>query len=143
MGALGLLGAAVALILVGVGLAFGTLAAFLTVILVVAGVVSSSVAVGLLRGTARAGFRAFVVQCGVVAGVPAGMLCAWIASSVRHILEADLLWILFVGAISGAVAGACVAMLFVFIVQRLGNWAGTRLKISSTRPKALGPDPRR
>src|SRR6266550_895284 len=128
MGALGLLGAAVALILVGVGLAFGTLAAFLAVILVVAGVVSSSVAVGLLRGTARAGFRAFVVQCGVVAGVPAGMLSAWIASSVRHIMEADLFWILLVGAISGAVAGACVAMLFVFIVQRLGNWAGARLK---------------
>ena len=143
MGALGLLGAAVALILVGVGLALGTVAALLTVILVVAGVVSSSVALGVLRGTARSGFRAFVLQCGVIAGIPAGILCAWIASSVRHIMETDLLRILVVGAMSGAVAGACVAMLLVFIVQRLGNWAGARLKLTTTRAKALEQDPRK
>jgi hypothetical protein len=143
MGALSLLGAAVALVLLGLGLAFGTLAALGTVILIVAGVVSSSVAVGLLRGTARAGFRAFIVQCGILAGVPAGMLCAWVASSVRHVLDSDLVSVLAVGAASGAIAGACVSLLLVFVMQRLGAWVGARLKLPSSRTSPIDVKPRR
>ena len=43
---------------------------------------SSSMAIGVWRGRAQSGLRAFFVQCGLLVGVPAGMLCAWLGTSL-------------------------------------------------------------
>jgi hypothetical protein len=143
MGALGLLSAAVALVLIGFGIVLGAIAAAVTVALILAGVLSSSVAVGLVRGKARAGFYAFVVQFSIAAGVPAGMLCAWIASVVYAAAEPGLLRVLLAGAIGGAFSGLAVALLFVFVAQRLGKWAGARMELPSPAANAVLPESRK
>ena len=71
----------VALVLIGVGLAIGLVACTLGGILVGLGVVSSSFIIGFRSGRSSAGIRAFLLQCGILAGIPAGAVCAWLAQS--------------------------------------------------------------
>jgi hypothetical protein len=119
MSLISLLFAVVMLVLVGVGVGLGIVAGVLTIGLVAAGVLSSSVAMGLWRGKARAGIRTFVILCGVLSGIPAGMVCAWLAVKFSEQIDAGTVLILAVGGASGAVAGLIVALLFDFIAGRV------------------------
>jgi hypothetical protein len=124
----------VALILIGVGIVLGLVLCVVTAVLVAAGIVSSSVVIGLLSRSSRAGVRAFLIQCGVLAGFPAGILCAWLVHSFFEAYGNG--WPVFLyGALGGALGGLIIALLLGFIYSRLHTWAAGKL-VLVTRGRA-------
>ena len=115
------------LVLIGAGVVLGVVAVALTLGLVAAGVVSSSVMIGVWRGRAQAGLRAFLLQCGIVAGIPAGMLCAWVATTLWEQISGTLVVVLASGGLAGALGGAVVALMFDFLAVRVHGWLAARL----------------
>jgi hypothetical protein len=138
MGLFGLVFLVVALVLVGIGIAIGAVACLLAAVLVGLGVVSSSFFIGILAGKSSAGFRAFLLQCGLLAGIPAGAICAWLGHNFYTAAGSELP-ILFFGALGGALAGLIVALMLDFVSGRLGTWAGTRIQSlrAATAPTVL------
>jgi hypothetical protein len=125
----GLVFLVVALILIGVGVVVGLVACCVAAVLVGVGVVSSSVVVGLFSRSSVAGVRAFLLQCGVLAGIPAGILCAWLAHSIFEAYGNG--WLIFLyGALGGALGGVVIAFLVDFIFRRLHAWAAARLALA-------------
>lgn len=123
------------LVLIGVGIVLGVVAVAITFVLVAAGMVSSSVMVGVWRGRAQAGLRVFLLQCGILAGIPAGMLCAWVATSVWEQINGTLVVVLAAGGLAGAIGGAVVALMFDFLATRMHGWLAARL--DRTKPREL------
>jgi hypothetical protein len=118
--------AVVAMVLIGVGIAVGLVGCVLAAGLLGLGIVSSSFIIGLRSGRPAAGVRAFLVQCGIVAGVPAGAACAWLGKTFFQEFHGDLLVILY-GGLGGALAGIIVALALDYISRRLHAWASARL----------------
>ena len=121
----------VAFVLIGIGIVLGLVGVALTALLVGMGVISSSFAIGLRTGRPAAGIRAFLLQMGIVAGLPAGAVCAWLAHSFFATYGSG--WpILVYGAIGGGLAGALLALLFDRVVRRFHLWASSRVKVMDT-----------
>lgn len=133
-----LLGLAIVLVLIGVGMVLGAVAVAATAVLLAAGVVSSSVMVGVWRGRAQAGLRAFLLQCGILAGIPAGMLCAWLATSVWEQISGTLFVVLAAGALAGAVGGVVVALMFDFTAVRVQTFLAARIERARRRELPQG-----
>ena len=122
-------------VLIGVGIAIGLVACGLAAMLIGLGVVSSSFVVGLWKGRAAAGVRMFLLQCGLLVGVPAGAVCALLLQWMMAATET--VWPTLVGgALGGAVAGLVVALTMDFLFWRLQGWASKRL----AGPAALAID---
>lgn len=122
--------AVVILILVGVGVALGLVACAVTAALIGLGVVSSSVVVGMRSGRPADGVRVFLLQCGILAGVPAGAFCAWLASTLMTDLEGAVDWqVLVCGGLGGALAGILLALSLNAMWRRLQAWAVGRLAV--------------
>ncbi|MFM2142451.1 MAG: hypothetical protein RLZZ476_995, partial [Verrucomicrobiota bacterium] len=66
----------VALVLIGVGIGAGLFAALVASVLLFVGVISSSALLGVLTRRPATALRAFLLQCGVLAGIPAGAVTA-------------------------------------------------------------------
>lgn len=129
MGLFGLVFLVVALILIGVGIVLGLVLCAVTALLVAVGVVSSSVVVGLFSRSSVAGVSAFLLQCGLLAGVPAGILCAWLAHSFFEAYGSG--WpILIYGGLGGALGGIIIALLVGFVYRRLHTWAAAKLALA-------------
>ncbi|MCE9610586.1 MAG: hypothetical protein K8R23_10370 [Chthoniobacter sp.] len=128
-----LLALVVMLVLVGVGIVLGAVAVAITLGLVAAGVVSSSVMIGVWRGRAQAGLRAFLLQLGILAGIPAGMVCAWVGATLWKEIDGTLVLILVAGGLAGACGGAVVALMFDFLATRVQHWLGARLDAGKPR----------
>ena len=127
----------VALVLIGVGIAIGLVACGVAAALLGLGVVSSSIFIGVRSGRPAQGVRAFLLQCGILAGVPAGAVCAWLAKSFFEAYGND--WRVFVyGGIGGAVAGLVVALLLDFSSRRLAGWAAARAALLRGRLPIAG-----
>lgn len=123
----GLIFVIVALVLIGVGIAAGLVAFGLAAALTGLGIVSTSVVAGFLAGRTQTGVRVFLIQCGVLAGIPAGALCAWILDKVSD--HVDESWFVPVyGGIGGAVAGLLIALMMDFILRRVHVWAEKKLQ---------------
>lgn len=127
MGIPGLILLLVMLVLIGVGIAVGLFACAIATALVGLGVVSSSVALGFFTKRPATAVRAFLLQCGILAGIPAGAVTAWIG---RAFLEkVDQSWMIAVyGGIGGAFAGALLALMLDFIFRRTHTWIEARVK---------------
>lgn len=120
--------AVIVLFLIGVGIAVGLVACAMAALLVGLGVISSSVVVGMRSGRATDGIRVFLLQCGVIAGVPAGAFCAWLATSLMAELQGAVDWpVLICGGAGGALAGIMVALALDLMSRRLHAWAALRL----------------
>ncbi|RYD65358.1 MAG: hypothetical protein EOP83_07540 [Verrucomicrobiaceae bacterium] len=120
--------AAIVLVLVGAGIAAGLVACTLAALLVGLGVLSSSVVVGLRSGRTTDGIRAFLLQCGVIIGVPAGAVCALLATSLMTELQGTVDWVVLIrGGLCGALAGVIVALTLDAMSRRLHAWATLRL----------------
>ena len=133
MALFGLIFLVVALVLIGVGVAVGLVACALAAALLGIGVISSSVVVGARSGRAAVGIRVFLLQCGILAGIPAGAVCAWLAQSFFEAYGSG--WpVLVYGALGGAFAGVFVALFLDFISRRLHSWASARLLPSRSEP---------
>jgi hypothetical protein len=146
MALFGLVFLVVALILIGVGIVVGLVACCVAAVLVGVGVVSSSVVVGLFSRSPVAGVRAFLLQCGVLAGIPAGILCAWLAHSIFEAYGNN--WLVFLyGALGGALGGVALSSLSLWIlffdVYTLGQQRGSRslhaADLPSTTSSQLAP----
>jgi hypothetical protein len=127
MAIFGLVFGMVALVLIGIGVVIGLVACALTAVLLALGIVSSSVFVGVRSGRATSGIRAFLIQIGLLCGIPAGALCAWLAKSFFAAYGGDLS-ILIYGAMGGAFAGLLIALMLDFLSRRAGVWAGARIE---------------
>lgn len=127
MGVPGLIFLLVMLVLIGIGIGIGLFACVIAAGLVALGVVSSSVALGFFTKRPATAVRALLLQCGVLAGIPAGAVTAWIG---RAFLEkVDQSWLIAVyGGIAGAFAGALLALLLDFIFRRTHAWIESRVK---------------
>lgn len=122
----GIIFAVVACVLIGVGIAAGLVAIGLTAALVGLGIVSSSVFIGLRSGRTESGIRAFLVQCGILAGIPAGALCAWALKFASDQIGDG--WVVpAYGALGGAVAGLSIALIMDAVSRRLHGWAEKKL----------------
>jgi len=133
MAVFGLIFLVVALVLIGVGVAIGLVACALAAALLGIGVLSSSVFVGVRSGRADAGIRAFLLQCGILGGIPAGAVCAWLTQSFFEAYGSG--WQVFVyGAFGGAFAGVFVALFLDLIFRRLHAWASARLLPPHSEP---------
>lgn len=116
----------VGMILIGIGIAIGLVGCAIAAALLGVGVISSSVFVGLWSGRTRTGLRVFLLQCGLLAGIPAGAVCAWLGQSFLSAYGSG--WpALVYGAIGGAFAGVVIALLLDLISRRLHSWAAQRL----------------
>jgi hypothetical protein len=128
MGIVTLILAAIILFLVGVGIAVGLVACAFAALLVGLGVLSSSVVVGLRSGRTTDGIRAFLLQCGIIVGVPAGAVCALLSTSLMAELQGAADWVVLLrGGLCGALAGVIVALTLNAMWRRLHAWATLRL----------------
>jgi hypothetical protein len=116
----------VALILIGVGIVVGLVVCCIAAMLFAIGILSSSLVIGLLTRRPTAGVRAFLLQCGLLGGIPSGILCAWLAHSILSAAAPGWLISLY-GALGGAVAGVIIALLLDFEFRRLHRWASVKL----------------
>ena len=131
MALFGLVFVVIALVLVGIGIAVGLVACFIAAVLLGLGVVSSSFVIGFRSGRPAVGIRAFLLQCGILSGIPAGAACAWLAQSFFAAYGSG--WpVLVYGALGGAFAGILVALSLDFVSRRLHFWASARLLPSSS-----------
>lgn len=127
MGIPGLIMLLVMVVLVGAGIGIGLFACAIAAGLAMLGVVSSSVALGFLTKRPATAVRALLLQCGILAGIPAGAVTAWVGRSVlEHVDES---WMIAVyGGIGVAFAGAMLALLLDFIFRRTHAWVEQRMK---------------
>jgi hypothetical protein len=129
--------AVIVLFLIGVGIAVGLVACAMAALLVGLGVISSSVVVGMFSGRATDGIRVFLLQCGIIAGVPAGAVCALLATSLVKELQGVADWpvwpVLIGGGLCGGLAGIMVALVLDMMSRRLRTWATLRLKSAPAR----------
>ncbi|WP_395747226.1 hypothetical protein [Prosthecobacter sp.] len=127
MGIPALIAMLVMIVLIGVGIGIGLFACVIAAGLAMLGVVSSSVALGFYTKRPATAVRALLLQCGVLAGIPAGAITAWVG---RAFLEkVDESWMIAVyGGIGGAVAGAVLALMLDFIFRRTHAWVEQRVK---------------
>lgn len=124
----------VMLLLLGVGVGVGLFACLIAAALTGLGVVSSSVAVGLYTRRPAAAVRLFLLQCGVLAGLPAGAVCAWLGqqlysawSELKQTAMVGVEWkVPLFGALGGALAGAVLALLLDFCLRRVCVWVEAR-----------------
>jgi hypothetical protein len=134
MGLPGLIFLLVALVLIGIGIAIGLVACLFAALLVGLGIISSSFVIGFRSGRPEAGIRAFLLQCGILSGIPAGAVSAWLGYSF-FTTHRDGWPILLSGALGGAIAGVIIALALDFVSRRLHTWASARLlPLSSKAP---------
>jgi hypothetical protein len=126
----------VALMLIGVGVAIGLVACALGGLLLSLGVLSSSVLIGVHSGRPALALRAFLMQCGVLAGGPAGAFVAWLAQPFFSSMDHSTWALLGSGALGGAAAGLFIACLLDFCLRRLHRWAVMPDK--ALHPTAIG-----
>jgi hypothetical protein len=127
MGIPGLIAMIVMIVLIGVGIGIGLFACLIAVALGMLGVVSSSVALGFLTKRPATAVRALLLQCGVLAGIPAGAITAWLGRALLEKVDAS--WMIAVyGGIGGAFAGALLALMLDFIFRRTHAWLEERMK---------------
>lgn len=136
MGLIGFIILLAMLVLVGVGIGVGLFACAVAAGLTGLGVISSSVALGFYTKKPATAVRALLLQCGILAGIPAGAISAWVAHEVFHAFATWQGWTLLgaewkiplFGGIGGAFAGAILALMLDFILRRTHAWVETRAK---------------
>lgn len=127
MGIPGLIALLVMVVLIGVGIGIGLFACAIAAGMTAMGVVSSSVALGFFTKRPATAVRALLLQCGILAGIPAGAITAWVGRAVLQ--NVDESWMIAVyGGIGGAFAGALLALLLDFIFRRSHAWLEERMK---------------
>ncbi len=133
MGIPGLIALLVMVVLIGIGIGIGLFACLLAGALAALGVVSSSVALGFFTNRPATAVRALLLQCGILAGIPAGAVTAWVGRAVLE--KVDESWMIAVyGGIGGAFAGAVLALLLDYILRRTHAWLEQRVKHHKSLP---------
>lgn len=135
MGIISLIVIAVLLLLIGVGIAVGLVACGLAALFIATGVISTSVIVGIRNGRAADGIRFFFLLCGVLAGVPAGAVCAWLMHGF-YLSAGDDSKIFVCGGLAGGIAGILLGLGLDFISRKGHEWALAKMAGKSTAGQA-------
>lgn len=136
MGLIGFIILLAMLVLIGIGIGVGIFASAVAAGLAGLGVISSSVALGFYTKRPATAVRALLLQFGILAGIPAGAVSAWVADKMFHAFATWQGWTLLgaewkiplFGAIGGAFAGAILALMLDFILRKTHAWVETRAK---------------
>ncbi len=128
----GILFLGVSLFLIGIGFAVGLAAIGITAGLISLGVLSSSVLIGLRTGRTEFGVRAFLIQCGLLLGIPSGAVLAWMVKHLTDQIGQDW-YVAAYGALGGALAGLTLAL----ILDALSRNAHTWLTKSFVKPSPI------
>lgn len=123
----------------GVGIGLGLFAAAVGAMLAGLGIISSSVALGFLTRRPAAAMRAFLLQCGVLAGIPVGAVTAWVGHEVINSIATWQGWsagnwewkIPLFGAVGGALAGLILALLMDYVLRKTHAWVESRRGLTS------------
>jgi len=94
------------------------------------------VALGFLTKQPATAVRALLLQCGILAGIPAGAVTAWVGHGAINSIAAWQGWRLggwewkipLFGALGGAFAGALLVLMLDFIFHRSHAWLELRMK---------------
>lgn len=122
------------LLLIGIGIAISLAACALTAILLALGITSSSLAIALRTRRAALGLRVFLLQCGILAGLPAGATSALLIQT--FITACGHTWpTVAAGALAGALVGIGIALSLDSITRLLPLRASARL--ASLTPRRL------
>jgi fructose-specific phosphotransferase system IIC component len=134
MGFVALLALIVALVLLGICLAFGVIAGASLALLLGVGVISTSCLIGLRTRRPSAAVRAFLFQCCGLSGIPIGILCAW---ALRSFWSQEA-WLdgktALSGAIGGLLAGLFSAWCVDLILKQLQERVTAHLKNTFASP---------
>ncbi len=136
MGLIGFIILLAMLVLIGVGIGVGLFACAVAAGLAGLGIISSSVALGFYTKRPATAVRALLLQLGILAGIPAGAVSAWLSHKVFDAFSQWQGWALdgwqwkvpLLGAIGGAFAGVILALLLDFILRRTHAWVETHAK---------------
>ncbi|HEX2617898.1 MAG TPA: hypothetical protein VHL57_10170 [Flavobacteriales bacterium] len=131
----GIIGALIALLIIGVGVAIGLIASLALAVLTSVGVVSISILVACWKRQMLAGLQVFFVQCGVLMGAPAGAMLAWGAWHLWPMINGE--WrVLAAGAVGGAGGGLVIAWLASAAAEGLARhtWPWVRGRVTIFQP---------
>ncbi len=131
----------VMLVFVGIGIGLGLFACGLAAVLVMGGVISSSAALGLITKRPAVAVRMFLLQCGVLTGIPGGATAAWLGQQLfenfmaaQALIPGDWNWqILVIGGLGGGFGGAALALFMDFMFRRSHAWLAERASRSTNR----------
>ena len=126
MGLIGIIVLFIMLILVGIGIAIGVAAGLAATGLLGLGVISSSILVGLRTGKPSHGIRAFLLQCGLAAGISSGLLGAGL---VELFLGTGIGWPIYAGGAGiGVLVGVAVALIVDDNWRWIHSWAMRKIE---------------
>lgn len=122
------------LIIIGAGIGVGLFLCVVASALVLLGVISSSAVLGFITRKPATALRVFLLQCGILTGIPCGALLAWAGHHlVRYAEELAVQWpgslewqVPLLGAIGGGLGGAVLALSMDFILRRSHAWLSQR-----------------
>jgi hypothetical protein len=118
-----LIGLAIVLILIGVGIVLAIAATILIGLLILMGIVSSSALVALYTQNFASGFRAMHYQICSTIATGAGLAIGWLGSRLIN-LGVETPYVVGVGGIAGLAAG----LIFAFALDQFSGFAYRRIK---------------
>lgn len=104
-------------------------------VLLLCGMISTSLLVGLVARARAAAVRTFIVQACAVAGVPLGIFTMWLENRLFH-LFLPYKAILLIGGPGGMIVGAGSGYILCFAVERLARFLLRGLRPAQTIPTA-------
>lgn len=134
MGFVALFALIVALVLLGICLAFGVIAGAFLALLLGVGVISTSCLIGLRTRRPAAAVRALLFQCGSLSGIPMGILCAWALRSFMSQEAGPDGKTILSGAMGGLLAGLFSAWCVDLILKQLQKRAASLLQDTFSSP---------
>ena len=101
----------------------------ITGLLIIFGVISSSIFAGWITARPIIGLRTFLTQILILAAIPLAMLATWIITNANH-------WPYSFGKIvlSGAISGTLAGLLLAFLLRHLVRFLARRVFPSQTNP---------
>lgn len=141
MAVLGVLIAIACLVVLGMGIVFGIVAAIGLTVFVALGIISSSTAIGLVRKSSSAGLLSLALQTGAALGVIAGLAASLVAALIMYDTFPPMSRVLSAGVIGGLFAGLGVGWVVYFGCTTIARWLWDRVEIQPATTALGTPRP--
>jgi hypothetical protein len=115
------------MICIGIGIVVAILILLLLFGIIAVGLISSSVLVGLYNKSFLKGFRIFIIGSSTIGCLILGTACFIIYNKIVHYWT--LQTSIFVGALSGSIAGFLLGIILFYVTQKLIRFFYSKLKV--------------